>query len=294
MITKEHIFYSDGYRLKASLYLPDDYKAGEKRPCILANSGYMGLNAIYPSLFARAMTARGYVAFGFDYRGFLDNEGPAGVCRLEEQIEDIRNALTYLQTLPEVDTAHIALIGWGMAAGLVMAAAVKEPCVKAVAGVNGFYCGERWLRSVYSYVDFRKLVREVEEERVRFVREGTRHYDDPFRFYPLDPDTNGVVRENLYSVDGYGQEISLELGQSLLEFNAEDYIDRLSVPVMVCHGKDNLLHPIEESRLFYERLSGPKELLVLNGRHNDFMFDGHPVFEGLCDALGAFFRKAMA
>ncbi len=293
MITKEHIFYSAGYRLKASLYLPDDYKAGEKRPCILANSGYMGLNAIYPSLFARAMTVRGYAAFGFDYRGFLDNEGPSGVCRLEEQVEDIRSALTCLQTLPEADASRIALIGWGMAAGLVMAAAAKESCVKAVAGINGFYCGERWLRSVYSYVNFRKLVREVEEERIRFVREGTRRYDDPFRFYPLDPDTNGVVRENLYSVDGYGQEISLELGQSLLEFNAEDYIDRLCVPVMICHGKDNLLHPPEESRLFYERLAGPKELLILDGRHNDFMFDGHPVFEGLCNALGAFFRKAV-
>ena len=90
MITKEMCFYSNGYRLSAALYLPDHYEEGQKLPCIIPNSGYMGLNAIYPSLYARALTARGYAAFGFDYRGFLDDEGPAGVCKLEEQVEDIK------------------------------------------------------------------------------------------------------------------------------------------------------------------------------------------------------------
>jgi pimeloyl-ACP methyl ester carboxylesterase len=293
VITKEHCFHSSGYKLKAVLYLPDDYKEGEKRPCVIPNSGYMGLNRIYPALFARALTARGYVAFGFDYRGFLDNDGPAGVCKLEEQAEDIRNASVYARTLPEVDAGRVGLLGWGMGAALVTAAAAREPDIRAVAGVNGFYNGERWLKTVYSYVEFQKLRREVQEERIRLVREGVRRFDNPFRFYPLDPDTDDVVKDNLYTVKGYGQEISLELGQSLLEFDAEKYAGAIRVPVMVCHGRDNLLHPLEESLLFYDRLSDPKELLILNGKHNDFMFDGHPVFESLSEALGSFFSKTL-
>lgn len=292
MIIKEHSFYSNGYKLKASLYLPDDYKEGEKRPCIIPNSGYMGLNEIYPALFARALTARGYIAFGFDYRGFLDNEGPAGVCKLNEQVEDIRNAFLYAGTLPQVDETRVGLIGWGMAAALVMGAAAAEPDIKAVAGLNGFYCGERWLKMIYSYVDFSKLKKEVKEERIRFVREGNRKFDNPFRYYPLDPETDDIVQDNLYTVEGYGQEISLELGQSLLDFNAEDYADSLKVPVMVAHGRLNLLHPVEESLSFYERLSGQKKLLLLEGKHNDFMFDGHPIFEQLADELKAFFGEA--
>ncbi|MDR1978317.1 MAG: alpha/beta hydrolase [Synergistaceae bacterium] len=293
MITREHCFYSNGYKLKAALYLPDDYKEGEKRPCVIPNSGYMGLNEIYPALFARAMTHRGYAAFGFDYRGFLDNDGPAGVCKLEEQVEDIRNASVYVRTLPEVDADRVGLLGWGMAAALVMAAAAKEPGIKSVAGANGFYNGERWLKTVYSYVEFQKLRKEVQEERSRFIREGVRYFKNPFHFYPLDPDTNDIVKDNLYAVKGYGQEISLELGQSVLEFDAESYADAIHVPVMICHGRDNLLHPLEESLSFYERLSGTKELLILNGKHNDFMFDGHPVFETLVNALGTFFGKTL-
>jgi fermentation-respiration switch protein FrsA (DUF1100 family) len=293
MITQEHRFFSSSYRLEATLYLPDDYRKGEKRPCIIPNSGYMGLKEIYPALFARAMTARGYVALGFNYRGFLNNDGPTGVCKLEEQVEDIRNASIYARTLPEVDAERVGLIGWGMAAALVMAAVAKEPGLKAAAGVNGFYHGERWLKTVYSYVEFQKLKGEIQEERVRFIREGSRRFENPFYFYPLDSDTNDVVRNDLYAVKGYGQEISLELGHSILEFNAERYADAIHVPVMICHGKENLLHPLEESLSFYERLSDTKELLLLNGKHNDFMFDEHPVFKTLSDALGAFFNETL-
>ena len=112
MITKQMTFYSNTYRLAASLYLPDDYKEGNKLPCLVACSGYMGLNVIYPALFARGMTPKGYAVFGFDYRGFLDNEGPAGVCKLEEQVEDIRNAVAFCTTLPEVKADSILLYAY--------------------------------------------------------------------------------------------------------------------------------------------------------------------------------------
>ena len=293
MLTRELYFYSNGYKLKAALYLPDDYQEGQKLPCIIPNSGYMGLNAIYPSLYARALTARGYAAFGFDYRGFLDNEGPAGVCKLEEQVEDIRNAEVFVKTLPEVDTGRIGLIGWGMAAALVMAAAAKEPDVRAVAGLNGFYNCRKWLQSIYSYADYVALEKTIAEERTRFVTEGTRRFDNPFVYYPLDPATDTVVKDHLYVVKGYGQEISLEFGQSLLDFNAEDCVDKLDVPVFIGHGKDNLLHPLSGSVDFYHLLNCKKELYVIDGKHNDFMFDDHPVFHQLVDRLDAFFTDAL-
>lgn len=291
MITRKMEFYSNCYRLAAALYLPDDYEEGQKLPCIIPNSGYMGLNEIYPALFARALTKRGFACFGFDYRGFLDNGGPAGVCKLDEQVEDIRNAVTFAGTLAEVDTDRIGLLGWGMAAGLVARAAELDCRVKAVAGLNGFYCGARWLSQVFSYTDFVKMKREIEAESVRLVKEGTRRFDNPFHFYPLDPDTEDVVMDNLYTVKGYGQEISLELGQSLMEFDAEKNIEDLKVPVFVGHGKDNLLHPISEAEAFFEKVEGEKTFYVIDGKHNDFMFDGDVRLEKLADRLGVFFGR---
>ena len=41
MKTREVVFYSEGDKMAGTVYLPDDYKDGEKRPCIIANSGWM-------------------------------------------------------------------------------------------------------------------------------------------------------------------------------------------------------------------------------------------------------------
>lgn len=251
----------------------------------------MGLNTIYPALFARALTKKGYACLGFDYRGFIQNEGPAGVCRLDDQVEDIRNAVTFAGTLPEVDSGRIGLIGWGMAAGLVCKEAQMDNRVKAVAGLNGFYCGKRWLHQVFSHVDFIKMEKEIEEEEKRIVLNGTRKFDNPFHFYPLDPDTEEVVHDNLYTVKNYGQEISLELGRSLMEFDAERNIEDLKMPVFIGHGKYNLLHPISESEAFFDKLQVKRTFYVIEGKHNDFMFDDHEVFVRLIDELDQFFEN---
>lgn len=291
MITKQLNFYSNTYRLSGNLYLPDNIKNGDKLPCLVACSGYMGLNVIYPALFARGMTLKGYAVFGFDYRGFLDNEGSAGVCKLEEQVEDIRNAVAFCTTLSEVKKDSIGVIAWAMAAGLAAkAASYRNGIISAVAGLNGFYCGERWMRQVFSYTDFIKMKTEITDERIRMAKEGTRKYSNPFHFYPLDSDTDYVVKANLYTVNGYGQEISLELGESLMDFDAEETAWKINVPFFVGHGKYNLLHPINESEEFFKALNCPKTFYYIEGKHNDFMFDGHPVFNQLLDELDKFFR----
>ena len=74
MKTREVVFYSEGAKMVGDIYLPDDYKEGEKRPAVLCNSGWTGVNKCYPALFARALTARGFVCMGFDYRGFKPSE----------------------------------------------------------------------------------------------------------------------------------------------------------------------------------------------------------------------------
>lgn len=63
MKTREVVFYSEGAKMVGDIYLPDDYKEGEKRPAVLCNSGWTGVNKCYPALFARALTARGLYAW---------------------------------------------------------------------------------------------------------------------------------------------------------------------------------------------------------------------------------------
>ena len=80
-----------------------------------------------------------------------------------------------------------------------------------------------------------------------------------------------------------------ELGQSILEFDAEKNSGDIQIPFFVGHGVDNLLHPIAESEDFYRTLPGEKKFYAIPGKHNDFMFDEHPVFLQLIEQLNQFF-----
>jgi len=61
------------------------------------------------------LTESGYAVLAFDYRGFGESEGERGRLVPAEQMTDIRNAVTYMQTLGEVDPERIGL--WGTSFG---------------------------------------------------------------------------------------------------------------------------------------------------------------------------------
>src|SRR5438105_4947798 len=120
-------FYSNGLRLDGELYLPDDLEPGERRPAIVTCSGYQGLKAIHPARFARALAPHGFVCLAFDYRGFGHSDGERGRLVPQDQCEDVRAAVSFLQTVPEVDPDAISLIGWALGGRRRPARATASP-----------------------------------------------------------------------------------------------------------------------------------------------------------------------
>lgn len=289
MKVRQISFYSEGCKLDGTIYLPDDYRAGEKRPAIIPNSGYQGFNEFYPRLFAKNLTEAGYVCLGFDYRGFANSEGQQGRVILDEQVQDIRNAITFLQIQEEVDPEQIGLIGWGMGGSNVVRVAAADDRVKAVAALNGFYNGERWLKSIHTYVDWTEIKKVIAEDRIHRVTTGQSKYEDPFIHYPLDPATKDYVEKELVPLTSFGKQTQLQFTESIIELNVEQVVADVTCPLFIAHGKDNLLHPIEESLSLYRVAKDPKQLYVIDGKHNDFMYHEHPVFQKLINELKVFF-----
>lgn len=295
MIQKETAFYSEGSRLEATLYFPDDTTGGP-HPAIVVNSGYQGFNEFYPRMFAERMTERGFVCLGFDYRGMADSEGEKGRVLIEEQVQDVRNAVTFLAAQDDVDARRVGLIGWGMgAANVVLAGEKAGDAVAAVAALNGFYDGERWLKSIHTFDEFQKIVAEVAEDRSARVLGGESRLDDTFHHYPLDPATGDYVEKELSQVHGFGHPTRLQFTESVLDLKVQNVVANLApAPLFIGHGERNSLHPFEESAALYEAAASPKTLYTIDGRHNDFMFVDHPTFVLLCDQLRSFFDEAFA
>jgi alpha/beta superfamily hydrolase len=96
-------FHSEGSKLEGDYFVPADQKPGERRPGIVLCHGYSGVrNLILPD-YAKLFVEAGYPVLSFDYRGFGGSEGPKWRIMALEQVDDIRNAITWLEVQPEVD-----------------------------------------------------------------------------------------------------------------------------------------------------------------------------------------------
>lgn len=295
MIEKNIYFYSEGCKLQGTLYLPENASSENPLPAVIPNSGYQGFNEFYPKMFAKKFVDAGYVCLGFDYRGFADSEGEKGHVLIEQQVEDIENAITFLQLQEEVQHEKIGLVGWGMGAANVILATEKNENVSAVAALNGFYNGERWLKSIHTYKEWRGILEDIKADRIRRVVEGESRLADPFIHYPLDPATKTYVEKELTSVYGFGHQTRLQFTESIMGLDVDKVVTNLdNVPLFIGHGIDNILHPYEEAMTIYQKAKAPKELYTIKGKHNDFMYSDHPEFVKLCHHLTDFFQEAFS
>jgi dienelactone hydrolase len=154
--TRDVHFYSEDVSCYGKLFLPDGFSASGKSPAVVLAPGW-GETAASIEKYAAAFAQKGMVAMAIDYRGWGKSGGYLYLAenvryddrlrfsqhtakvhirrrRLipEDQITDIRNAISFLQGEPGVDRARIGIWGVDMAGGHVIAAAGIDPRIKAV------------------------------------------------------------------------------------------------------------------------------------------------------------------
>jgi uncharacterized protein len=154
-VKKEVTIWSEGVRLAADLFIPDDLKEDQRRPAILLCHGWAGpkshLSATYAPFFCEA----GFVCLTFDYRGWYESDArlvtmdkqpkPDGeglvsvrarpvleVVDALDQNFDIYNCLDFLMSEPSVDPDRLALWGSSFGGSHVVHVAAHDKRIKAV------------------------------------------------------------------------------------------------------------------------------------------------------------------
>jgi uncharacterized protein len=295
-------FFASGLRLDADLHVPDDGGAAAPYPVVIACSGYQGQKVIHPERFARALTPMGYAVLAFDYRGFGLSEGERGRLVPQEWVEDVRAAVDRLTAVEDIDSALLALVGWGLGGGVVVVEAADDPRVAAVACLNGIADGTRATRNVHDEASWRSLLARIEADRARRAAVGRSEIADPWDIVRLNRDrrTNGYVTEELYKAPGFGTGVTLESADFLMRFSPERVVHRIAPrPLLIVHGAENELYRPIEAQSLYERAGEPKRLEYLeNHGHTEWMYDDSPAFatligwldELLSGALGLYAR----
>lgn len=303
MTTRSLPFFSSGLRLDADLHLPEDAGEHSPYPVVVVCSGYQGQKTIHPERFARALNPLGYAVLAFDYRGFGLSEGERGRLVPQEWAEDVRAAVDRLHTTGEpeterIDTERIALVGWGLGGGVVVAEAAEDPRVRAIACLNGIADGTRSTRNMHDEASWRDLLRRIEADRGRRASGGRSELASPWDIVRLNLDdrTDGYVGAELYKTPGFGSGVTLESADFLLRFSPERCVQHIAPrPLLVLHGANNELHKPLEARAMYEQAGEPKRFELLEGRgHTEWMFDEDPTFKYVVDVLDEFLTEALS
>jgi uncharacterized protein len=285
-------FFSDGQRLDGEFWRP---RTTRLSGVVIACSGYLGLKGLQPARFARALVPHGYACLCFDYRGFGFSDGERGRLIPEEQVEDIRAAVDYLQTRDETSGYPLVLLGWGLGGALVIAEAAQDPRVSAVVALNALADGHRTTRALHDETTWAQLLARLERDRLERVRHGRSALIPAFDLVRLQGATLDYVEKELYKNSGFGFPITCEAGERLLRFSVEHLVGRLSPrPLFLAHGTMNDLYSPAEARRLYELAGEPRELHLLErAGHSEWMHDGHETLRQLVELIVNFLRRSL-
>jgi len=288
---QEISFYSDGIKLVGALWLPDDYRAGEKWPAVISVAGITSDYRLGGHRAAQAwhFNKAGYAVLSFNYRGYGESGGKRKVVTMMEEVADVRNAITYIQQRPEIDPERIILTGWSLGGAVVTYAAALDDRAKATVSHWGIGNGYRWLKSCWRLPEWRALLRELDEDIKQRVFTGKSKRVPLEHFWVLAG--NEAAVEDEWKKKGWiGGMIPLSFFESIINFKPEDVVDRISPrAIFLQHPAVEMAVDCEESVMLYEKAREPKKLWLIPESELPNTYD---VFHGV-DGGPGFFNQVM-
>jgi fermentation-respiration switch protein FrsA (DUF1100 family) len=198
----------------------------------------LGANKLNQLHVARRLHARGYGVLTFDFRAHGGSGGQFTTFGDHER-RDVLGAVRYLKTHKPEASRRIVAVGASLGAAAMIAAAA-DPKVGSQIDALVVYA---------TYADLGELAREVCDGRFP---------------WPL----NYVARYGAVPL------ASAHAGVDLQVFAPARLIGRVAPrPVLIVHGKQDEIIPFEQGRALFDAAGEPRELIPLEGGHNDIIED---------------------
>jgi dipeptidyl aminopeptidase/acylaminoacyl peptidase len=237
------VLCSDEFMLAGEVYMPDGPGASYPAVCLCHGIPAVKYNPDekggYPELAARFCQA-GFIALVFNFRGAGPSQGNIDMLGWTE---DLSAAIDFLFMIPEVNKQKVCLLGSSGGAATCVYVAAQDKRVSAVAT---FACPAEF--------DFMATGHTVNSLIGSFREIGI----------IKDPD---FPKSREKWLDGFNSVKPL------------DYIDKISPrPLLLMHGDQDEVVPVQHARLLFEKAGDPKELLIFPGgghrlRHDERAVD---------------------
>lgn len=265
-MTLEHVrFYSRGAALAGTLMLPDGASATRSAPAVVQGPGWLGLrDAQLYAPYHDGLLSAGFAVFVFDYRGFGDSEGDATYLDPMAQVEDWRNAITYLETRSEIDSERIGVFGSGGTGGgnAIFVGGLDERA-KAVVSQVPIADGRDWLRRMRREHEWHEFLERLAADRRRRVLTGQSELVAP-RDGIMVPTPERRTTSVKGDVDArIPPLVQLASAEAILAYRPIDVVDRIAPRgLLIIAVENDATTPTDHAWALYERAGRPKRLVV--------------------------------
>jgi fermentation-respiration switch protein FrsA (DUF1100 family) len=300
---REVEFTSGGEIVRGDLLLPD---GDGPFPLVVMAGGWCYVKELRQPQYAAEFVRRGLAALIFDYRRMGASDGePRQHIEPWDQIEDYKNAITFAESLPEVDQSRIGVWGISYSGGHVLIVGATDPRVKSVVANVPVIDGYETMWRMHGTTRFRKLQGLVTEERRKRYESGAHSYM-PMSGEPAGPEAeltvwpDNDVREvfsDLQATEAprHQHRNTIASVERLMEYNAAPYAKRLlNVPVMmIVADHDDITMWDQEIAVLDAIPSSLKELVVIPSTTHMVLYSELSALEFAARSAGDWFARTL-
>jgi uncharacterized protein len=266
-------FLSEGVSCSAYLCLPEG-RGDVRHPAVVLGHGF-GIRKESLVVEAEHLAAAGFVTLAIDYRTFGESGGePRGSLIPFNEVEDFRNAITFLQHREDVDPNRIGIWGASFGGGVVLMTAALDRRVRAIVAMAPIVNGRRWINAIWGNARFEQLRDLVEADRIgRWeTGSGARIAVVGAEFptaLPHDERSSHWHRQSMAErgrplLEGTN-DLTIAALERVMEWEPDRFIDRISPRplLIVTPGGWDIMHIFEHIKEAYVRAGEPKRLIPL-------------------------------
>ncbi len=288
-------FDSDGLLLVGNLYKPFNFDDAATYPAILVGGSWTNVKEQTSGVYAEELARQGFITLSIDPRYYGESEGePRFWENPKAKIADIKNAVTYLESVEGIDPDNIFLAAVCASAGYMANVVAESDNIKAFATIAAWLHDAESVKPLYGGEEGVKTrIKNAQEAKKKFAETGEVEYiptvsktdksaamAGDFPYY-LDP-KRGAIPE--WSADKF----AVMSWEDWLTFNPMPIAKKIEIPTLMIHSDDAAI-PDNAKKFFKAIASEDKVLYWTEGTQFDFYDQPKQVAEAV-SAVTIFFK----
>jgi len=306
----EVTFKSQGVMLSGLVFTPENFDENKSYPTIVFSGPLNQIKEQMGALYGRKFADKGYVFLSFDHFGYGDSEGEF---RNNEnayiKMESIRDAISYMRTLPFVDREKFYGYGGCASGGYMPLVAVTDKRLKAIATVSGMMDNQASYFKTMTREQITPLFAFANEARQKQYETDEAEYFDMLGYGSLPEETKHTnegydyymtERAGAKTYPNYSHLVPKILMENAPMTSAVLYAPYLYTPYLGIVGERAFTQEGETPRpdhtgmltkAFYEACSEPKEFVEIKGATHVALYDKEEYVNQAVDKMDVFFKK---